>query len=154
MVWGFFLDVSDICFSGRLSKAGFCIVSWSISSLLCSSLSSIFLFFLGVFQPIYGASHRSPQLQMSAEKTSALFLAPPVDARHIKTRAKGGKKDKPTAFGVRSNCYWQMSQSSSPSRFWRTSAKLTSANGYDVPLCSPQVSALLNTVRKVSSKHL
>lgn len=32
---------------------------------------------------------------MSAEKTSALFLAPPVDARHIKIRVKGGKKTNP-----------------------------------------------------------
>lgn len=88
----FFFYVSDICFSGRLAEAGFCIFSWSISSLLCSSLSSIFLLLLGIFQPIYGASHRPPQLQTSAEKTSTLFLAPPVDARHIRTRGKGEKK--------------------------------------------------------------
>lgn len=48
---------------------------------------------------------------MPAEKTSPLFLAPPVDARHIRAQAEGKKKKrkkkgKSVEFGVRNNCYW------------------------------------------------
>lgn len=47
---------------------------------------------------------------MPAEKTSPLFLAPPVDARHIRAQAEGKKKrkkkGKSVEFGVRNNRYW------------------------------------------------
>lgn len=116
------------------------------------------LFLLGVFQPIYGAPRRSPQLPRSAEETSTLLLLLQLmqDASGLRQKVGVGGKKKANPLYLELGATATGRCPSPPPLPGSGEHQPTCPQRRGTPSLSalPGVSATLNTVRKVSSKHL